>query len=104
MHRSSNDEPLFENLTTLGAIDLIGYVETRQNLEELEWRIAGRHGVMGGPNDTNTRLALPLDSVETIFVKYETELEEMRTLVGSLALAQSTTRHPEVLCSTGADA
>lgn len=100
LHIGANDEPLFDNSTTSAVVDLIAYVETRQNLEELEWRIAGRHGLMGGPNDKDSRLPLPIDSVETIFVEDETEIDGTIALVESLALAQSASHRPEILCSS----
>jgi hypothetical protein len=103
MHRSANGEPLFDNLTARAALDLIAYVETRQNLEELEWRIAGRHGLMGGPNDKDCRLALTLESVEAILVEHPTELDGMEALVTSLAADQSTRHRPKILCSLSAN-
>jgi len=97
-------QPLFDNFTMRAALDLIAYVENRQNLEEFEWRIAGRHGLMGGPRDTDTRLPLPLSFVETVFVSDEAELDDMKALVASLASAQAVKHSPEVRCSDQAAA
>lgn len=60
LHISQNGTPLFEVDIDRTVIDLLAYVETRTNVEELEWRIAGKHNFYGGGSDVNRRIPLPL--------------------------------------------
>jgi hypothetical protein len=102
LHRSSNAEPLFENVTLNAALELISYVENRGNLEELEWRIAGRHGLMGGEKDEGRRLPLVIEDIDSVVVKERTEEKEVRELLCRLASAQSTSNIPTVECRADA--
>ncbi len=98
LHRGPAGAPLFENLILNAALELIAYVEARGNLEELEWRIAGKHGLMGGGKDAGRRLPLALEDIEAVIVKEQSEIDAVRKLLSQLASAQSTSAIPPVEC------
>lgn len=52
---------VFNNRCSRAVLDLIAYIETRDNLAEFEWRIAGRHGFFGGVRDSGMRIPIGLD-------------------------------------------
>jgi hypothetical protein len=79
-------------------LDLFAYVQVRKNLEEFEWRIAGRHGFSGGERDTGKRLPLPMDQIEMVLVQNCSDLKPIEDLVGQLAARQSASSIPRVLC------
>ncbi|MBP1473675.1 hypothetical protein J7I44_05145 [Frateuria sp. MAH-13] len=101
LHLNQTGDPLFENMTSRATLDLLAYVETRGNLEELEWRIAGRHEFMGGDSDVGKRLPLRLEDVEMVLVEDPKEVQILNELLRNLSAQQSTTYCPPVKCSAG---
>jgi hypothetical protein len=99
LHLNQAGEPLFENMTSRANIDLLAYIETRGNLEELEWRIAGKHGLSGGGSNVGQRLPLRLEEVEMVLVKDPKEVPIVDELLRSLGTQQSTVYRPPVECS-----
>lgn len=88
LHLSSDGTPLFETDLERTVIDLLAYVESRTNVEELEWRIAGKHNFYGDVSDANRRIPLPLTAVDRVFVARVDEVAAMTALVEELARAQ----------------
>jgi hypothetical protein len=101
IHLRTDGEPLFETFVDRVAIDLLAYVETRVNIEELEWRIAGKHNIFGGGSDDGCRLPLPLQSIERIVVANADEVSKATELVEKLAAAQGVLSRPPVACYNG---
>ena len=79
-------------------LDLLAHVETRENLEEYEWRIAGQHGFMGSKRDSGKRLPLPLEQVQTVLVQNPGDVPLLEALVRSIAVRQSAAQTPPVMC------
>jgi hypothetical protein len=89
---------IFGTPPTALVLDLFTYVQVRKNLEEFEWRIAGRHGFTGGARDTGKRLSLPMDQIEMVLVQNLSDVKPIEALVGEIAARQSATSMPRVLC------
>ncbi len=89
---------LFDNRCSQAVLDLIAYIETRDNLAEFEWRIAGRHGFFGGIRDSGMRIPIRLDQIETVIVQSHDEITVLEALIQSLASSQRPSKIPNVLC------
>ncbi|MDY7538456.1 hypothetical protein QN372_04590 [Undibacterium sp. RTI2.1] len=76
---------------------LLSYVQVRHHLDELEWRIAGSHGFIGGIRDVAKRLPILLQDIEYICVQYDKEMPSMKKLIENLALQQKATSIPTIL-------
>lgn len=98
-HIASLDEtqPVYDNASMSLALDLLAYVETRQNILEAEWRIAGDHGYMGGSHNEGRRIPIELNDVECITVQCDTDVEEIRQVVEELGRRNGITSVPQVL-------
>ncbi|MFZ6767855.1 abortive infection system antitoxin AbiGi family protein [Undibacterium sp. Di26W] len=77
--------------------NLLSYVQVRRHLEELEWRIVGEHGFLGGERDTGKRLPIRLDDIDYVFVQNDSEVPTTREFIDILAVQQKTARIPTVL-------
>lgn len=76
---------LMENVPLEARLALFGHIETRGNIHEAEWRIVGAHGFMGAKSDLRSRLPLPLNAIEHVFVP-SYAVTEMTDFVGTLAV------------------
>lgn len=88
---------LFDTTNLPALLDLIAHVETRLNLEEFEWRIAGNHGFMGVQKDTGKKLVIKLDYIEYILVKEKKDISHIESLVKKLSVSQGSISPPKVL-------
>jgi hypothetical protein len=95
---SSSGQVLFHNHSISAVLDLLSYVERRENVTEFEWRIAGKHGFMGGKRNSGTRIPLLINDVEMILVRDSGDVLHFEALLEKLANAQSPSRIPKVLC------
>jgi hypothetical protein len=89
--------PLYDSRSLAPILDLLVYVQGRDQLEEVEWRIAGHHGFMGGPRSTDTRIPLPLADIETVLVQRESDKPKFKSILKSLAKAQGLAKTPRIL-------
>ncbi len=69
-------------------LDLFCFFEKRSNLEEQEFRIPGKHGFSGGETRTGSRLEIPIQKIETIFVAEESDVEEIEETLRSVSRVQ----------------
>jgi hypothetical protein len=86
----ANGEVLFRHHALGPAFDLLAYIEVRDHVEEFEWRIAGRHGFLGGGNDTGKRLPIGLPDIEAVVVRDQPDISYFEGLVARLAATQGT--------------
>ena len=89
--------PLYNSRCIAPILDLLVYIQGRDQLEEVEWRIAGHHGFMGGPRSTGTRIPLPLADIETVLVQREDDKPKFMAILKSLAKAQGVAKTPRIL-------
>jgi hypothetical protein len=95
--RSEKGEVLFLTQSLGPVLELLSHIETRSNVEEFEWRIAGRHGFMGGGRDVGKRLPLPIRDVQAVLVQNEDDVVPLSALVSQLAAAQGESCVPTVM-------
>jgi Putative abortive phage resistance protein AbiGi, antitoxin len=87
------------NMSCFPAIlDLLAYIEVRENLEEFEWRIVGKTGFMGGKRAKGKRLTIGLDDIEYILVQKSEDIDNLNQLIHSLAISQKSSKIPSILC------
>lgn len=80
----SNNEPLFDTLTHRTTTPLSYYVEVRDNVSEVEWRIVGETSFFGGIRDTGSKIPLRMVDVDCIFTPAN-EVEDIQELASILA-------------------
>jgi hypothetical protein len=88
---------LFNSDSLKPILDLLAYVQGRNQLIETEWRIAGEHGFTGGRRTTGERIALPLDAIEAVLVQNEEDVVLFENILKSLTGASTATSLPPVL-------
>jgi len=98
LHKNADGEVLFEKDTLSSALDLLAYIEVRENISEAEWRIAGNHGFMGGASDADKRLPLTLADIEAVLVQNAPDIDIVEGTIDRLAVEQGVTQTPKVLC------
>lgn len=91
-------EVLFENSCFSDILDLLAYVQTREHLEEFEWRIVGKHGLMGGVRDRNKRLRVGLQDIEYVLVQKKKEIYPFKRLICEIAKRDKPSSVPKILC------
>lgn len=94
----TSGQVLFDTNCFPALLDLMAYIEVRDNLEEFEWRIAGNHGFMGKKRDVEKRLVIALDDIEYVLVQKHEDVRDFEKLIKGLAISQSPTKIPPVLC------
>ena len=87
---------LFQNEVFSILLDLFSYIEVREHLEELEWRIVGKHGFMGGENDTGKTLDISLEEIEYVFVPNMSEVTKFQNVISEVATKDSVVKLPSV--------
>lgn len=80
----NNNEPLFETLTLKTTTPLSYYVEVRDNVPEVEWRIVGETSFFGGKRATGSKIPLSMVDVDCIFTPAN-EVEDIQQLASLLA-------------------
>jgi hypothetical protein len=79
---TNKENNIFFPKETLAIIlDLLCYIEKRENIEQQEWRIAGKHGLMGGGRSTSQCLSLPLEEIQYVLVKEADEISQFERLI-----------------------
>ena len=72
---------LFEGHFTEMILGLFCYIEKRTHIEQQEWRIAGKHGFLGGGNSDGEYLPITLNDIEYIFAQNSDEVEKLKVIV-----------------------
>jgi len=89
--------PTYDSRSIAPILDLLVYIQGRDQLEEVEWRIAGRHGFMGGARSTGTRIPLPLAEIEAVLVQREDDKPKFTAILKALAKEQGVAKTPRVM-------
>jgi hypothetical protein len=97
LYSDEKSQILFNNIIFPPLLDLFSYIEIRDHLEEIEWRIVGKHGFMGGKNETSKRLELSLDDIEFVFVPDGNEVTRFKSVVSNVALKNNVENIPQVI-------
>lgn len=100
LFRTKSGEIVFANHCLPPVLDLLAYMERRDNLPEFEWRVTGPHGFLGGKRATGQRLPLSMTDIEAVLVQKPDEVPEFEALLKTLP-ATGATKLPEVLCQPG---
>ena len=96
LHRDDAGTLLFRNEALRLCVDLLAYVEVAQHQHELEWRIVGRHGLMGGEVDDGKRIPIEVGDIERVYVSEPSEVADVEECLRSRQSAP-TERMPPVL-------
>ena len=88
---------LFDNESIRPALGLLSFFETRDHLEETEWRIAGKTSFMGGGRETGKRIPLLLCDIEYIFAPNAEDVKRLAETVANLAVKQNTADPPKII-------
>lgn len=94
LHLGGDRQVLFEKSALRASLDLICLVETRDNLEQAEWRIAGEPGWLGGTSAKGSRLRLPINEIEQVLVANDADVEGISGLVERMAEEQKSPSEP----------
>lgn len=92
-----NGALLFNSSTLSPILDLLAYVQGRDQLAEVEWRIAGEHGFTGRRRTSGDRIILPLDAIVAVLVQNDDDVVKFEGILKSLPGASSATNMPPVL-------
>lgn len=79
--RDQAGQLLMANEALALCFDLVAFVEIAEHQHQFEWRIVGRHGLMGGPKDTQKKLPLDLRAVEHIYVHRSSEISAIHAIL-----------------------
>jgi hypothetical protein len=88
---------MFDTVYAKPVLDLLAFIETRANLVEVEWRVPGSHGLMGGERATGKTIAVRLDDLEYVLVQKNDEIGEFEDLLKRLQKDQGAKTVPIVL-------
>lgn len=80
-----NGKMLFNNSSLEPILNLLAYIQSKDQLDEVEWRIAGEHGFTGRRRETGDRLTLPFDAIQAVLVKKEDEVEKFTDILKALS-------------------
>jgi hypothetical protein len=87
--------PVFDSTVLKKHLSLLSFVEVRDNVSEVEWRIPGETGFMGGTRTMGDRVPIPLEAIEAILTPRD-EIDEVSELVQCLAIEQACNTPPRV--------
>lgn len=99
LHLAKDKLPVFETAASKAALELISYVQTRSDLQQAEWRIAGRTGFHGGTRAVGERVALPLQEIVYVLTPGEFERRRFEEIVQTIAEIKGIREVPRVLTS-----
>ena len=88
---------LYDTATIRPAVGLLSFFETRDHVEESEWRIAGETGFMGGRRASSTRIPLRLSDVEYLFAPNVEGVQRLTEKVEELAKVQGAVGLPKIV-------
>lgn len=94
---SDKGKLIFDNESIRPALSLLTFFETRDHLQETEWRIAGQTGFMGGVRETGKKLPLGLSDVEYIFVPNTEAISQVQQVVDALSKNGNSATKPNVM-------
>ena len=92
-----NGAVLFTNSSLSPILDLLAYVQQRDQLIEVEWRIAGEHGFTGRRRASGDRIILPLDAIEAVLVQNDDDIAKFEGILKFVPGASSAIDMPPVL-------
>jgi hypothetical protein len=98
LHVNDSEQVLFDSFLFSLFFDLLPYIETRENLEEFEWRIVKNPKSDGENSQSEDRIQISLDEIEYVLVKREGDISDFSALIAKLAVQQNTLEIPRVLC------
>lgn len=91
-----NGKALFDSNHFHPILNLLAFIQGRDQLAEVEWRIAGEHGFMGGDKASGKRLPLPLNDIEDVVVQNDEDVPRFEAILRSLPGAGECTELPVV--------
>lgn len=91
-----NGKVLLESSALDPILNLFAYVQGRDQLAEVEWRIAGEHGFTGRPTSNGKRIHLPLADIETVLVQNSDDVPKFKAILKSLPDAINGAQIPSV--------
>jgi hypothetical protein len=93
-----NGKAIFNISHMRSIMKIFSHIEKRDHLSEVEWRIAGKHGLTGGESALGKRIPLPLSEVEEVIVHKSEDKPRIRKVLKSIASAQGHTIIPPIKC------
>ncbi len=93
-----NGAPLFDISHMIPILNLLAFIQRRDQLAEVEWRIAGEHGFMGGKKATGNRLPLAVNDIEEVLVQNEDDVPKFESILKSLPRTEVGVVLPPVRC------
>ncbi|HEY9777686.1 MAG TPA: hypothetical protein V6C81_28245 [Planktothrix sp.] len=85
MFEGPQGQRLFHNEAMRLCVDFVSFVEVSHHFEEFEWRIVGRHGLMGGGSDAGKRLPFTLNDVTAVYVSSAQDVEPVEAALAAKA-------------------
>jgi hypothetical protein len=98
LHFNDSEQVLVDPFLYSLFFDLLPYIETRENLEEFEWRIVKNSKSDSKNSQLEDRIQISLDEIEYVLVKNEGDISDFSALIAKLAVQQNTLEIPTVLC------
>ena len=74
----------FDTSHMIPILNLLAFIQGRDQIAEVEWRIAGEHGFMGGYKATGKRIPLGVNDIEEILVQNEDDVPKFESVLESL--------------------
>lgn len=87
---------LFDSNHMRPILNLLAFVQGRDQLTEVEWRIAGEHGFMGGDRASGKRLPFRLNDIEEVVVQNDEDIPRFEAILRSLPGAEKCAEPPTV--------
>lgn len=87
---------LFDSNHMHPIVNLLAFVQGRDQLSEVEWRIAGEHGFLGGERATGNRLRVGLNDIEEVVVQNDADVPRFEAILRSLPGADKCAEPPTV--------
>lgn len=91
-----NGKALFDSNHMHPILNLLAFVQCRDHLAEVEWRIAGEHGFMGGDRASGKRLPFSLNDIEEVVVQNDEDVSRFESILRSLPGAEKCAELPTV--------
>lgn len=91
-----NGVALYDSKSLDPILNLLAYIQGRDQLIEAEWRIAGEHGFTGRKRVTGDRIPLPLDAIDAVLVQKDEDVAAFEEILKGLPGASTATSLPRV--------
>lgn len=92
-----NGEVLHDKRSLEPILDLLAYVQDKDQLAEVEWRIVGRHDSTEARRVNGSRIPLPLPEIDAVLVQNDEDKAGFEAILGSLAGGSGVSKLPPVL-------